>query len=115
MISIRHLSSCLSSLAILTNFTIAQAKTNSADLTCQTYLCMLNADFAKDAACQPLISNVLNIFPLGSYTVTCGDSSSDTPLMQVIHREAGKNFCRPDLRTQQGDCNATEAIDFSLQ
>lgn len=113
MISIRRTTlSCLAGLAILTNIQPVQAQTDEPDKACQTYFCMLSQQFSQEAICQPLISDVFNTFTEGNHTVGCGAPANLPTEMTVIHRKADKDFCRPDLKTDKGECRADAVIDF---
>ncbi len=115
MISIRRTLSCLAGLAILTNIQPVQAQTEEPDKECQTYFCMLSPQFAQQAICQPLISDVFNTFTEGNHKVGCGVPANEPTEMAVIRRKADKDFCRPDLKTDKGECRADAVIDFFAQ
>ncbi len=115
MISTRRVFSYLIGIATLTPLYAAHAQTLTIDDACKTYFCMLDPKVAGEPTCQPFVQEVFNTFAEGSHTVTCGSRPENLPAMNVTHRKAGKDFCRPDLRTDKEECNAEAVIDISLK
>ncbi len=115
MISLRRTLSCLAGLAMLTSLQTAYAQNEEPDKACQTYFCMISAEFLKEPTCPSLITDVFNTFLEGDHTVGCGDPSPKSSDMAVTHRKATKDYCRPDLKDDKGECRAEAVIDVYMQ